>query len=255
MGVKNSYLRGSSINTPLFRALNIPVPDILLEDYSEAIIPYPYQILSKIPGDDLGKVIMDLSEEKLSQIAAEITSIIKKLATLPTTREFGCVRIPASTMYPSWTACLRARISKAIEKSEILRPELIEKIITICEQKTEYLNSVESIFFYEDMGAKNILVNDGRFSGIVDLDFISYGDPLDALGSILATWPEKKSGKFYLSSLCSHLNLSREQKNMVVLYAAIHRFFWLSELADHEDAEKQIVLIHKLLLEPEIFIP
>jgi aminoglycoside phosphotransferase (APT) family kinase protein len=233
IGVTNSYLQGTSVNIPLFHSLGLKVPQILAEDFSKKLIPHPYQVLSRLPGKDLGQVIEGLTESELDGVAKEVATILTSLKSLPTDGTFGCVRIPASTMFASWTDCIRARIAAAIKRNtnpEVLSNELIELVLELFEKKEPYLSQVKSTFFYDDMGSKNVLVDNGVFSGLVDLDFISYGDPLDGLGSIKASWPDSGKGSAYLEKLMAHLELGIFDRQMVNTYAVFHRFFWLSEM-------------------------
>ncbi len=55
------FLIGSHDHIPKFRALGIRVPYILAEDYSKNLIPFSYQVLSRIDGEDLGQVIETIS--------------------------------------------------------------------------------------------------------------------------------------------------------------------------------------------------
>lgn len=86
------FLMGSHDHIPKFKALGIPVPDILSEDYSKNLVPYAYQILSKIEGEDLGQVIETLSDQQLRDLAKEVANIFKKVGTIPSSDKFGVVR-------------------------------------------------------------------------------------------------------------------------------------------------------------------
>jgi hypothetical protein len=66
------FLMGSHDHIPKFKALDIRVPDILAEDYSKNLIPFSYQVLSKIDGEDLGQVIETLSDQQLQNLAKEV---------------------------------------------------------------------------------------------------------------------------------------------------------------------------------------
>lgn len=85
------FLMGSHDHIPKFKALGIPVPDILAEDYSKNLVPFSYQVLSKIDGEDLGQVIETLSDQQLQNLAKEVANIFKKVSTIPTSNKFGVV--------------------------------------------------------------------------------------------------------------------------------------------------------------------
>src|SRR5690349_14119484 len=75
----DKYLRGSQLHIPEFKALDIKVPDILAEDYSQTFISLCYQIQNKIEGHDLGLVIESLSQTQLKMLAHQIVVIFRKV--------------------------------------------------------------------------------------------------------------------------------------------------------------------------------
>jgi hypothetical protein len=60
MSPYKKFLMGSHNNIPIFKNLRIKVPEILGEDYSKTLVPYNYQIQSKIEGHDIDQVINSL---------------------------------------------------------------------------------------------------------------------------------------------------------------------------------------------------
>src|ERR1700722_6031071 len=85
------FLMGSHDHIPKFKALGIRVPDILAEDYSKNLIPFSYQILSKIEGEDLGQVIEKLSDRQLQDLSKEIATIFEKVSAVPSSDKFGVI--------------------------------------------------------------------------------------------------------------------------------------------------------------------
>ena len=86
-----------------------------------------------------------------------------------------------------------------------------------------------SIFYYDDINSKNVLVKDEQFVGIVDLDEVAYGDPLEAVGRIKASWFGTHRGEVYTSAIERGLQLGEAQREIVTVYALLHRICWLSE--------------------------
>jgi hypothetical protein len=85
------FLMGSHDHIPKFKALGIRVPDILAEDYSKNLIPFSYQVLSKIEGKDLGQVIEKLTDRQLHDLSKEIAHIFEKVKTIPSSDKFGVI--------------------------------------------------------------------------------------------------------------------------------------------------------------------
>jgi len=93
-----------------------------------------------------------------------------------------------------------------------------------------YFESVSSQFYFDDMSSKNVIINGGKFNGLVDLDGIVYGDYLEGVGRIKASWYGTKNGDFYVNAIMSSLGLSDKQKEIVCLWALLNRIFWQSEM-------------------------
>ena len=126
---KRESLKGSSKYIPIFKSKGIKVPEIIAEDYSKEFIPYNWQILNKIEGVDIDKIISTLNEEQLKDIAQEIANIIKKLITLPTNGLFGFVGVNEEKLESSLNKVLEKMLIKIKErnfKTEVLKEEYIE---------------------------------------------------------------------------------------------------------------------------------
>jgi len=232
IGVTSNNLLGSSKWIPIFETQGISVPKILFEDYSKTLIPYPYQVMSKLPGQDLGQVIEKLSETELSALAQEIASIVKRLAVLPTNGRFGWFSLDDSKLAPDFAAEMRTMLqtpNDRMQKTGIYDEELAETIEQLYANCKEYFKTVPSLFYYDDLNSKNVMIENGRLSGLVDLDGVSYGDPLQAIGAIRASWPGTTYGDYYIEAVMDALNLTAEERHIVSTYAIFHRYSWMSE--------------------------
>ncbi|MFC1645452.1 phosphotransferase family protein [Patescibacteria group bacterium] len=225
-------IAGSSRNIPLFREYGIKVPEIVFEDYTKSEFPCYYQILSKIDGQDIGQVFFDLDEDELRSIAGELSEVTLKLRKMPTNGRFGYVGENENSTFDSWLDFILSRIREwksRDEKTNVLGDEFLGILDDIIEKYSSYFESVESELYYDDMCSKNIMINKGKFSGIVDLDSITYGDYLEVLGTIQASYLDTESGDIYLNSMMENLDLNGKEREMVDVYTVITLISWLTE--------------------------
>lgn len=225
-------LRGSDKYIPLFRSLGIKVPEIISEDYSKEITPYNYQIQTRLPGVDIDKVITELSEKQLADIAAEIASIIKKLRQLPTNGKYGYADISETKLKSNWAEVISemlVTIRSRASKTGLVDQKYITAFENAFEKYRIYFEGVPSTFYFDDMSSKNVIVDNGKFSGIVDLDGVGYGDPLEAVGRIKASWYGTKHGTSYTNFVMKELGLDDSRKEIVTVYALLNRIYWLAE--------------------------
>lgn len=231
MNQKNDALLWTENHTKLFQSLEIPVPKIIFSDYSQETFPYNLQIIEYIDWVDLGLVIESLSPKELKNIASEVVNIFNKLATVPTNGKFGWIEIDNSQLMDSWWDIMKADVIEPRNAlTGVVGNELIEKEKELYKSCLPYFNTVKSTLFYDDITSKNILIKDGKFVGLVDLDCLMCGDPLETIGSIKASWFGTVYGDIYTKSIEDGLWLNAEQRKMVTAYAILNRTLWLSEI-------------------------
>lgn len=73
------------------------------------------------------------------------------------------------------------------------------------------------------------MIHDGIFSGLVDLDGLTQGDPLEAIGRIKLSWYETHYGELYTNAIMDELDLTLEQRALVTMYALINKISWACE--------------------------
>ena len=224
-------LLGTERYIPLFASLDIPVPQLLASSYSLAVVPVAYQILSKIPGRDITDVIHTLTEDQLCTIAQNIAMIFQKLSRLPTNGKYGFIDISEDEAKNSWLDViddLVTTINERNKKSGVIEARHLEVLNSILAEHRDYFIQCPSIFYFDDLSAKNVMIDNGRFVGLVDLDNVAYGDPLEAVGRIEGSWFGTSYGRFYTDEIEKALGLTTRQRRIVTMYAITNYIFWLA---------------------------
>ena len=232
LSMEDYFLKGSHCHIPMFRKLGISVPEILAEDYSKIEIPYAYQFLSKIAGKDIGDVIADLSDEQLKNIAVEVSNIFDKTRTIPSSEKFGLVWGDFTEFSDTWTERMKIWIEETIErgkKTGIINDDLQAILKNLLAENKDYFDKVRPITYLGDISSKNVMINDGVFAGVVDLDGLTQGDPLEAIGRIEASWFGTHYGDFYTEEIMKMQKLDLNPRKIVMVYALINRISWACE--------------------------
>lgn len=227
-----SPIEGTDKYIPLFKSRGIKVPEIILSNYTYDLVPYAYQILSEIEGQDLDKVISELDDNQLKSVAKEISSIFQKIRSLPTDGSFGSIDSSGHGKFTSWTAVVDNIANLAVErgnKTNVIDDEIKQILKYVIENNREYFDKVKSKFYYDDICGKNVMIDNGKFSGLVDLDEVGYGDYLEAIGRIKTSWYGTHYGDIYTNAIECEEHLSQEDRLVVTAYALIHRISWLCE--------------------------
>ena len=260
----NKFLMGSHEHIPQFKALGIKVPDILAEDYSRNEIPFSYQIQNKLPGQDLGEVIESLSNQQLEILAKEVVNIFNKVKTIPPSNKFGVIwGGDDHEISDTWTERMLIWIEESKERGHSTRvmDEGMETLAkNLYERYKFYFSSIKATTYYGDICSKNVMIHNGEFSGLVDLDGLTQGDPLEAIGRIKLSWYGTRHGNVYTNAVMDELELNLEQRKLVTMYAILNKISWACENGiqfnqntkaevDQERARKDKEIIRKLSAE------
>ena len=228
----DKFLFGSHNHIPILKKLGIKVPEILAEDYSKTFIPYNYQIQSKIEGQDLDAIISTLTDEQLKAIAKEIATIFRKIKTIPADGKFGYIYAHKEDLVDTWTLRIQQEVDRAIKrgtKTGVMEDWLEALLRKLFDDYRSYFDTVKSETYFDDISSKNVMIHDGVFSGLVDLDCLAEGDYLEAVGRIKASWYGTHYGQIYTEAVSDELGLSQEQRKLVTAYALFNRIFWTCE--------------------------
>jgi hypothetical protein len=105
------------------------------------------------------------------KLAAEVVGIQRKVNDLGAGRSFGWGPLGGGAEFRSWSEVVWRDLQKVREP---YREPLIERF----DKNLSLLESVLPVPFLDDITVKNVIVDAGRLSGIVDLDAVCFGDPL-----------------------------------------------------------------------------
>lgn len=232
LSATDKYLRGSEVHIPEFKKLGIKVPDILASDYNQTLVPLCYQIQNEIKGKDLGLVIESLNHTELLMLAHEIATIFRKVKTLPFTAQFGVIWGGNNDVSDSWSERMKLWIQESIEHGRltgIITQQIEHSAIEVYHNYKPYFDSLKPTMYYGDICSKNVMIYKGRFNGLVDLDGLTQGDPLEALGRIKLSWYGTSHGEFYFNALINELELTDSEQQLITVYALINQLSWMCE--------------------------
>lgn len=146
----------------------IPIPVVLSQGrYGD----YSYLILSYLPGEDIGNVYFQLSGSEKRQIAKEVVAIQRKVSSLHFTAEAGW----------TWNRVVDEMLNRAEDRIKEKRYFGMDKISLtrgLREDIQEYLDQVPPTPYLDDISTKNLLIDKGKLSGIIDIDWMGFGDVL-----------------------------------------------------------------------------
>lgn len=200
--------------------LGIPVPRVIsCGSYSEL----SYLILNYIPGKDLGIVYGDLSNSEKQLIAKEIVNIQNKVATLPKNRGYGYLSSYEDKDYKNtWKEVILEHLKRSrarIQENKIFDSSKVDQFEKLLERYDNYFSSIEPIPFLDDLSSKNVLVHEGKLSGVIDIDFVCFGDRLYNVGYTKMALISLDYDTRYIDFMVDEMKLSLLEKEVLILYA------------------------------------
>ena len=169
---------GASGLSKRLRPLGVPLPAIIAEGFEP---PFPFMVLERLPGTDLGRVVGRLSEPQLHAVAGKIAAAQAIVAVTPSAGRYGYAVTPETAPRERWSAVLDDSIARSrsrIVAVGLLDPSVAEAAQGLLAARRDEADAQPAVPFLHDATVKNVIVTEaGGFSGIVDVDDLCFGDP------------------------------------------------------------------------------
>lgn len=149
--------------------IHVPVPEIIGHGEYQG---YSYLILSYLEGQDLGLVYPQLTKEEKRTIAKEIAAIQNRVGMLP------LEDVNENWSWESFIAYMLDRAKERIAANGYFDPEKVKQLKEQVVKLETYFSDIQPIAYLDDISTKNLLIQNGRISGIIDIDWMGIGDKL-----------------------------------------------------------------------------
>lgn len=222
---KPGILEFTAKNMEILSSLGLPVPKVIHHDVSLEKVPYAYMILERFPGQDLRYELEGMTHEQLAVLAGQIISYERKVAELPKGKGFGWVPIGEQGPFSSWAQIIERNLESHLGNiTDDVSSEAVNQLQVIKQHYEPYLNQVEPVCFLDDLTIKNVIVHEGKLQGIVDFDWVCYGDPLYmiALTQTAVVSDIGDQGMPYVEELCRQWGADQELRKLIDFYSVIH---------------------------------
>jgi hypothetical protein len=212
------------------RSLGVPLPQLLDAGTWSGL---PYLVLERLPGKDLILVYEELDAHQKQRLAAEVCRIQQRALALERGAGYGFKRLPDDPGLRSWAEVIEqslCRSRRRLEQAKILASRVVDEVARHAQLLQPYFASIEPLPFLDDVTTKNVLVHHGVLSGIVDVDWICYGDPLFTLALTRASLLAAGRDLDYTDAWARQVATSAEQERAVCFYTALFCADFLSEV-------------------------
>jgi aminoglycoside phosphotransferase (APT) family kinase protein len=232
------------------RQVGVPVPALLYADADPAE-GFPVMVLERLLGRDLAFEYAGLTSEQKRALAAAIADIQRRVGTLPPALGFGFATSYADAgLHASWLDVVLADLERSRQRivaTGVVDARHVERVGKRVQALASYLRAIEPHPFLDDLTTKNVLVYQGRLSGIVDTDCVCFGDPLF---TVALTWLALLSQHLetdYIDYWCEQMHLTGEQVQALRLYTAVFCVGFLGEIGQRFNKDEAAPIDHVYL--------
>ena len=222
-------LTGALRLSALLRPRGVPLPAILADDIQAEL---PWIAMERLPGTDLGAVIAALSTSQLEKIAAEVARAQAITAQTGSAGRYGYASRPEQAPHAAWSDVLEDSLSRSqarIASAGLFDASLVEIARAELAALREPIDEIAPTPFLHDTTTRNVLVApDGRFSGIVDVDDLCFGDPRYPAALTLAALTAYRDGPVEYVSAWMRAAGQKDDR-VFQLYVAIYLLDFMGE--------------------------
>lgn len=162
--------------------LGVPVAEFITSDLDGMYSQFPALLMKRLPGDDLINVYPKLSDSDKRNLANEMVGIQALCDNLPDGSGYGiCDSYDVVPAEKTWHEFLSKRLEmyrEHIIANGVFNPDLATQAIQVAKEMEASFESVRPRPFLWDASERNVLIQNGKITGIVDIDEICFGDPL-----------------------------------------------------------------------------
>ena len=236
-------LAGGVYWNELLRPLGVPLPRILEVSLELSEIEFPFVVLEELSGADLGEIYQSVSAHEKLEIVSEVVRVQAKVSVLPEAGGFGLAdsyeKPPA---YRTWEAAVSAILERAqqrMHQSNHPGATHVARARHALSRFESYFAAVRPVPFLDDTTTKNVLVDQGRLSGVVDVDQLCFGDPLLTIGLTHTALLSDGRDVDYIQYWMNLLKLNKQQRQVVDVYTLLFCVDFMSELGQRFNRNEQ----------------
>ena len=190
-----------------------------------------FVVLDWLPGRDLFYELGSLDERQTERIAEAVMAchctVAQQLPPAPHCG-FGVAAIGGRTPFARWTEFFGEPLPPAFHAAMLARTDaaplerLRARLALARASLEDYFGTLRPVCFLHDLTIKNVLVDNGELSGLIDIDTVCYGDSLLVLGTTLGHIDTLvgERGRPYAAALLRSWAPQGERRRATGFYAA-----------------------------------
>lgn len=201
--------------------LGLPLPRVLA---SGADHQPPYLVLTYLEGAELGVVLDTLTEDEKRDLARSVVGLQRRLDGLPDGPGYGSLASYDDPARGSWRQVIEAHLARSrswLEQTGVFATTFVDRVEALVPRFADELAAVRPRPFFDDATTKNVLVHRGRFSGLIDLDWLAFGDRLYTVALTRMSLLEAGRSTTYIDYLVEEERLAPARLGLLGFYTLV----------------------------------
>jgi aminoglycoside phosphotransferase (APT) family kinase protein len=215
------------------RPFGVPLPAMLAHHVDGGDRGWSWMAQERLPGADLEHAHAGLTLQQRRDVAAAVVRAQQTVASnVPPGGGFGYVNWPRDWPHKSWGEVVHHELARSrtrIERVGAVDPRHVDRVESLLPRFADYFSNVRPTPFLDDTTTRNVIVHEGRLSGIVDVDSLCYGDPLFTVGLTRMALLNLNQPTDYIDHWLDLLGATTEQRSVVRFYTAVFCVNFLGE--------------------------
>lgn len=230
------------------RPLGVPLPEMLAHHVGSGEGERSWMVLERLPGTDLEHVYRSLDTAQKRAILDHVLRAQSLVHDLPRATGFGFTKgMEPPPADDTWVDVLTENLEtsrRRIERAAVVSSDIVDRVLD--RVRAQDFQDVRPIAFLDDTTTRNVLVHDGAFTGIVDVDGLCYGDPWVVTAPTRMALLSRAAPTDYTNAWLDRLRPLGATQRRLDLYAAIFGVNFLGELGEqfNQDAAPAIDPAH-----------
>lgn len=221
-------------------AFDLPLPKVYFYDLDG---DPAYVIMERLAGKDLHFVYDEMTDLQRGKLAEQISEMQDLVQKLPPAKGYGFAKSYDDDVLEknkSWKDVVLESIQwarKGININGLFNIKHIDLLYTRMNKYNSYFEGIKPQPFLDDLTNKNVIINEGQLSGIIDIDSVCFGDKLYHLALTRMALLARKCNLDYVSYLKEFYELTEEQDEVLDFYTALFCACFMAEVGTNFNKE------------------
>ncbi len=202
---------------------------------------YDFLILTYLEGKELWEIYPELGDEEKKTIAREIIDIQNRVST---------IKVENIGQDWSWIDYVMEMLNRANERicaNGWFDIERVERLRNKMQALNDYFMSIRPIAYLDDVSTKNILIDRGRISGIIDVDWLEVGDRLTYVALTNMALLDKEYDTKYVEYILEEMHADEQMKKVVLFYTLLFCVDFMGERGMSFDNDTKVSVDQKII--------